>query len=74
MKPVYEQDRGDIQADMYAYGLAAENNGVRHMQLDQYMVSNADAGGEGWPFVDTEYATLSCDVPVIAAGHHRPTL
>jgi hypothetical protein len=39
MGPVYKQDKGDIQADMYAYGLAAENNGLRHMQLDQYMVS-----------------------------------
>eukprot|EP00935_MAST-01C_sp_MAST-1C-sp1_P001562 g1562.t1 len=61
------------QADMYAYGLAAENNGVRHMQLDQYMVSNAWSPGEGWDFVDPHYSVLSCDNPTLPAGAHRPT-
>jgi hypothetical protein len=30
MPRVYEQDRGDIQADMYAYNMAAADQGVKH--------------------------------------------
>ena len=72
MTPVYKQDRGDIQADMYAYDLAAEQHGIRHVQLDHYMVSCPDCGGEGWPFVDS-LTTMSCTNPMFAPDQPRPT-
>lgn len=39
-------------AEMYAYSLAAAHVNLPHQQMEQYMVSNTDAGGEGWPWVD----------------------
>ncbi|CAK0910140.1 unnamed protein product [Prorocentrum cordatum] len=86
MKPVYQQDRGDIQADMYAYVYAAVHHNVKHVMLENYMVSNVDmgveGGGEAWKFVDA-LESMSCHNPekalegrkrpgfVHAAGHYK---
>jgi len=86
MHPVYAQDRGDIQADMYAYVYAAVHHGVRHVALENYMLSNVDTGagegGEAWKFVDS-LQSMSCHDPeralegrkrpgfVHAAGHYK---
>ena len=35
MNPVFQQDPGDIQADMYAYSLAAVHYDLKHLSLDQ---------------------------------------
>jgi hypothetical protein len=72
MKPVYKQDRGDIQADMYAYNYAAVHNNVNHVQLENYMVSNPRVGGEAWRFVDA-LESMSCHDPDSSLqGHKRP--
>ena len=52
MKPVYAKDKGDIQADMYAYIYAAVHHEVKHSLFTQYMVSDVDAPGEGWDWID----------------------
>jgi hypothetical protein len=36
---------------MYAYSMAAAHEKLPHFQLESYMVSNAESGGEGWPFI-----------------------
>jgi hypothetical protein len=41
-----------LLAEMYAYSMAAAHENLPHLQLENYMVSNTDAGGEGWPLVD----------------------
>ena len=41
-----------LLAEMYAYSMAAAHENLPHLQLENYMVSNVDAGGEGWPWVD----------------------
>ena len=41
-----------LLAEMYAYSMAAAHERLPHLQLEQYMVSNVHAGGEGWPHVD----------------------
>jgi hypothetical protein len=75
MKPVYAQDKGDIQADMYAYVYAAIHHDVKHVVLQNYMVSNvdvgADGGGEGWPLID-KIQSMSCHNPLLPAGTPRP--
>mmetsp|Transcript_15787 Transcript_15787/g.44840 ORF Transcript_15787/g.44840 Transcript_15787/m.44840 type:complete len:480 (+) Transcript_15787:63-1502(+) len=76
MHPVYAQDRGDIQADMYAYVYAAVHHGVRHVALENYMLSNVDTGagegGEAWKFVDS-LESMSCHDPERALeGRKRP--
>jgi hypothetical protein len=62
MKPVYAQDRGDIQADMYAYVYAAVHHDVKHVMLNNYMVSNVDDDDEAWKFVDS-LESMSCHYP-----------
>jgi hypothetical protein len=72
MKPVYQQDRGDIQADMYAYVYAAVHHNVKHVMLENYMVSNVDIDGEAWKFVDS-LESMSCHDPEKALeGRKRP--
>jgi hypothetical protein len=41
-----------LLAEMYAYSMAAAHLDLPHFQMEQYMVSNAQAGAEGWPWVD----------------------
>jgi len=41
-----------LLAEMYAYSMAASHEKLPHLQLDHYMVSNTDAGGEGWQWID----------------------
>ena len=41
-----------LLAEMYAYSMAAAHERLPHMQFEHFMVSNTDAGGEGWPLVD----------------------
>lgn len=48
---VYEE-YPNLLAEMYAYSMAAAHHGLKHLRLDHYMVSNVDASGEGWPFID----------------------
>jgi hypothetical protein len=45
---VYE-DYPYLLAEMYAYSMAAAHEQLPHLQVDNYMVSSSDAGGEAWP-------------------------
>ena len=71
MKPVYERDKGDIQADMYAYVLAAAHHKMKHVRLNNFMVSCVECGEEGWPWVDT-IKKMSCHNPQLPKGSKRP--
>lgn len=37
---------------MFAYSMASAHHKLPHLRLDQFMVSNVDAGGEGWEYID----------------------
>lgn len=41
-----------LLAEMYAYSMAAAHEELPHLQLNNMMVSNTDAGGEGWDWID----------------------
>lgn len=45
----------------YAYCMAAAHLNLKHFKIDNLMVSNVDAGGEGWPWVDKFSKSNSCD-------------
>jgi peptidyl serine alpha-galactosyltransferase len=48
---VYE-DYPDLLAEMFAYSMAAAHQNLPHLRLDHFMVSNINAEGEGWDFID----------------------
>lgn len=51
-----------LLAEMYAYSMAAAHDNLPHLQLENYMVSNTESSGEGWPLVDAlEDACVSPD-------------
>jgi hypothetical protein len=62
MDPVYEVDKGDIQADMFAYIFGMVHHKVQHTLFTKFMVSNVDSAGEGWPWVDA-LEEMSCTAP-----------
>eukprot|EP00466_Bigelowiella_natans_P018878 jgi/Bigna1/79624/fgenesh1_pg.64_\ len=65
MKPVYEADRGDMQADMYAYIMAAAHYNLKHTRLEHFMVSDVGAAElEAWPWVE-KIDSMSCQDPTI---------
>ena len=68
---VYEQ-YPYLLAEMYAYCIAAAHNRLPHHMLDSLMVSNTDAGGEGWDFVDGRAAACAKDpaLPAPNVLHH----
>ena len=37
---------------MYAYSMAAAHEKLPHLRMDNWMVSNTQAGGEGWAWID----------------------
>lgn len=41
-----------LLAEMYAYSMAAAHERLPHLRLDNFMVSNTEAGGEGWDWID----------------------
>ena len=43
MPAAYEQVKGDIQLDMYAYNMACADQNVKHVEVANYMISNEDA-------------------------------
>ncbi|KAH9256960.1 hypothetical protein BASA81_004781 [Batrachochytrium salamandrivorans] len=63
MQPVFQGDPGDIQADMYAYSLAAAHNELPHATYDQYMVSSPETDGEAWPYLQHKYNKMICSNP-----------
>jgi peptidyl serine alpha-galactosyltransferase len=48
---VYE-DYPDLLAEMFAYCMAAAHQKLPHLRLDHFMVSNINADGEGWKWID----------------------
>eukprot|EP01042_Synura_sphagnicola_P001000 gene1000-1128_t len=50
--PVVYEGYPHLLAEMYAYSMGAAHERLPHLQVDHYMVSNTDAGGEGWQWVD----------------------
>jgi len=57
---------------MYAYVFAAAHHNVRHVALENYMVSNVEGLGEAWRWVDS-LAGMSCHDPEKALeGRKRP--
>mmetsp|Transcript_1914 Transcript_1914/g.3925 ORF Transcript_1914/g.3925 Transcript_1914/m.3925 type:complete len:303 (+) Transcript_1914:3-911(+) len=56
-----------LLAEMYAYSMAAAHEKLPHLQMDNYMVSNVDSGGEGWAHVDA--LPQVCEPPS-AAGYY----
>jgi peptidyl serine alpha-galactosyltransferase len=41
-----------LLAEMYAYSMAAAHEDLPHLRVDHFMVSNVEAGGEGWKWID----------------------
>lgn len=62
----------ELLAEMYAYSMAAAHLRLPHLRLDHYMLSNTQAYGEAWPWVDGA-ARSSCDesLPQRLWPHHN---
>lgn len=67
-----ERNFGNL-AEMYAMIIAVADYGIRPVMLDSLMVSNVDAGGEGWPWVDKLPMDRGCDPLILHDGFQLPT-
>ena len=64
-----------LLAEMYAYSMAAAHEKLPHLQFEHLMVSNTDAGGEGWPLIDKlENACLPPVNGIFLPGTPLPTV
>ena len=64
MPMAVERNFGNL-AEMYACSIAVADYGIRPVLLDSLMVSNVDAGGEGWPWIDVLPMHRGCDPTVL---------
>eukprot|EP00613_Pedinella_sp_CCMP2098_P077813 CAMPEP_0171934422 /NCGR_PEP_ID=MMETSP0993-20121228/32004_1 /TAXON_ID=483369 /ORGANISM="non described non described, Strain CCMP2098" /LENGTH=532 /DNA_ID=CAMNT_0012575125 /DNA_START=203 /DNA_END=1801 /DNA_ORIENTATION=+ len=64
MVPRIYEEYPELLAEMYAYCMAAAHLGLKHFKVDHMMVSNVDASGEGWPWVDAFLASPHADLEV----------
>ena len=67
-----ERNFGNL-AEMYAMVLAVADYGIRPAVVDSLMVSNVDAGGEGWPWVDKLPMDRGCDPAILTEEFPLPT-
>jgi hypothetical protein len=68
-----ERNFGNL-AEMYACSIAVADYGIRPVLIDSLMVSNVEAPGEGWPWVDLIPQERSCDPSVLTdASYNLPT-
>ena len=67
-----ERNFGNL-AEMYAMVLAVADYGIRPVMVDSLMVSNVDAGGEGWPWVDKLQQERVCDSSLLKDRLPLPT-
>eukprot|EP00510_Aplanochytrium_minuta_P004001 CAMPEP_0184023772 /NCGR_PEP_ID=MMETSP0954-20121128/11595_1 /TAXON_ID=627963 /ORGANISM="Aplanochytrium sp, Strain PBS07" /LENGTH=493 /DNA_ID=CAMNT_0026306791 /DNA_START=137 /DNA_END=1615 /DNA_ORIENTATION=+ len=72
MRPVLRVGGPDILADMWAYSIGAADLGLKHTQLDHYMISTWGSRGQAYPWVGA-YESLECNNPVKQPGLRRPT-
>lgn len=70
-KSAHDADPG-VFADMYAYSIAAAHLELPHVSLDNYMTSNAQAGGEAWSFIDEIDFKDLCAQDLSTTGHKLP--
>lgn len=63
-----ERNFGNL-AEMYAMVLAVADCGIRPAMIDSLMVSNVDAGGEGWPWVDQLPKERLCDPSLLTENN-----
>jgi len=70
--PKVFEEYPELLAEMYAYSIAAAHLQLPHLRLDHYMVSNIDASGEGWPFVDKLAETYVCSEDAPDLGMEQP--
>jgi hypothetical protein len=64
-----------LLAEMYAYSMAAAHAELPHTQIENYMVSNTNAGGEGWAHVDVLDDTCAPPVDgIYQKGTNLPTV
>lgn len=64
MPMAVERNFGNL-AEMYACSIAVADYGIRPVLIDSGMVSNVDAGGEGWPWIDKIPMDRGCDPTVL---------
>ena len=67
MPMAVERSFGNL-AEMYAMVIAVADLGIRPSVVDSLMVSNVDAGGEGWAWVDGLPMDRGCDPATLADG------
>lgn len=67
-----ERNFGNL-AEMYAMVIAVADYGIRPVMIDSLMVSNVDAGGEGWPWVDKLPMDRGCDPAILEENYRLPT-
>ena len=59
-----ERNLGNL-AEMYAMVIATADLGIRPVRVDNLMVSDVGAGGEGWPWVDALPENRACDPKIL---------
>jgi hypothetical protein len=64
MPMAVERNFGNL-AEMYACSIAVADYGIRPVLIDSMMVSNVDADGEGWPWIDDIPMDRGCDPTVL---------
>ena len=67
-----ERNFGNL-AEMYAMVIAVADYGIRPAMLDSLMVSNVDAGDEGWPWIDQLPNDRACDPHLLTENYPLPT-
>lgn len=67
-----ERNFGNL-AEMYAMVIAVADCGIRPAMIDSLMVSNVDAGDEGWPWIDKLPMDRGCDPEILNEDYPLPT-
>lgn len=64
MPMAVERNYGNL-AEMYAMTIAVADLGIRPARIDNLMISDVGAPGEGWPFIDDLPLDKACDPSIL---------
>ena len=60
----YSRNHDDLLDEMFGWSLAVAHLSLPHILVESFMISNTDAGEEGWPLIDALNSEELCDFPM----------
>ncbi len=67
----YSRNHDDLLDEMFGWSLAVAHLSLPHILVESFMISNTDAGDEGWPLIDALNNDELCEFPMSSEKRNK---